>query len=90
MQFVGIETLDTRKSLTTGAHLTNQRGRESQGYVTSSCFSPALGRHVGLGLLKGGRQRMGDVIESVDGGRRMRVRVCSPVFIDPEGDRLRG
>ena len=90
LQLVGIEPLDTRRFLTTGAHLTNQRENDSHGYVTSSCFSPTLGRHVGLGLLKGGRQRMGEVLETVDCGRRERVRVVSPVFIDPEGERLRG
>ena len=90
LQFVGVEPLKAGEALTTGAHLTKPRSGESQGYVTSSCFSPTLGQHLGLGLLKGGRQRMGEVMETVDGGVRLRVRVVSPVFIDPPGERLRG
>jgi len=54
-------------------------------------FSPMLGYWVGLGLLKDGPQRMGERIRVHDPLREgdMEAEVCSPVFFDPEGARLR-
>lgn len=90
LQLVGIEPLALKKPLITGAHLTKPRESTSQGYVTSTCYSPSLVHHVGLALLSAGRSRMGEVLESVDCGARQRVRVTSPVFVDPNGERLHG
>ena len=90
LQLVGIRPLALTKPLITGAHLTKPGESSSQGYVTSTCYSPTLGHHVGLGLLKAGRNRMGEVLESVDCGTRVRLSVTSPVFVDPEGERLHG
>ncbi len=90
LQLVGLETLDPRGSLVAGAHLTNKGEASSQGYVTSACFSPTLNRPVGMGLLKGGQQRMGEELDSYDCGIRHALRVTSPVFVDPEGERLHG
>lgn len=88
LQLVGLEPLDPRGSLMTGAHLTKPGESTSEGYVTSACFSPSLNRPVGMGLLKDGRQRMSEELESYDCGIRRAVRVTSPVFVDPEGARL--
>ncbi len=63
-----------------------------QGHVTSVCYSPDLGRWIGLALLKSGPDRHGEKLVAVDllRGQETLVEVCSPVFIDPEGARLRG
>ena len=62
-----------------------------QGYVTSACWSPTLGSHLGLGFLKDGRARHGQRIRLVDHMRKTDVicEVTDPVFLDPEGAKLR-
>ncbi len=58
--------------------------------MTSVCFSPALGHWIGLGLLKRGPLRLGEIVRAFDPvrGGDFEVEVTSPVFIDPEGGRL--
>ena len=50
-----------------------------------------MGCWLGLGFLKNGRARYGEVIRLDDGlrGRKVLVEVCNPVFFDPEGGRMR-
>ena len=64
--------------------------RRSEGYITSACDSPSLGRWVGLGLLAGGRSRLGEVVAADDIDGRVQVRIVDPCFYDPKGERLRG
>jgi sarcosine oxidase subunit alpha len=47
---------------------------------------------IGLGFLKRGDARMGEILRAVSPvhGREMEVEVVSAHFIDPEGERLRG
>jgi glycine cleavage system aminomethyltransferase T len=63
-----------------------------QGYVTSTAFSPTLGHWVGLALLKRGRDRHGEriIVHDPVRGADIEVEVCHPVFVDPEGARVRG
>ena len=63
-----------------------------EGYVTSVAFSPSLGHWIGLGLLKGGPARLGERVRAYDPVRNgdVEVEVCSPVFVDPQGERLHG
>lgn len=58
------------------------------GHVTSSYFSPNLGRGFALALVKSGRARLGETVVacSVDGVSR--ARVVAPVFLDQAGARL--
>ncbi len=82
--------------LLAGAHLFAQGAtvsREaSQGHVTSACWSPTLGAHLALGFLRDGRARHGERVRMVDHMRHVETvaEVCDPVFLDPEGARLRG
>ena len=82
--------------LSAGAHL-YAKGAEAarvndQGYVTSVGWSPTLNRWLGLGFLKNGRARHGEVIRMVDGlrGHDVLCTVSDPVFHDKEGAKLRG
>ncbi len=61
------------------------------GHVTSWCFSPNLDAWIALALLADGRARHGETVWAVSPlvNARVRVEVGSPVFIDPEGERLR-
>ncbi len=82
--------------LSAGAHLYNERApatrENNQGYVTSVAPSPTLECWLGLGFLKNGRARHGEVIRLDDGlrGRTVLVQVCDPVFFDADGGRMRG
>ncbi|MCW2768335.1 MAG: ferredoxin [Nocardioides sp.] len=60
------------------------------GHVTSSYYSEALGRPFGLALIKGGRDRFGEVLLAPVGDRMVEVEVTSPVLYDPEGSRRDG
>jgi sarcosine oxidase subunit alpha len=78
-----------------GAHLIARAERadatHDQGHITSACWSPTLAAHIGLALLRRGRERLGETLRAYDPirGRDTPVVVCDPVFLDPEGARLR-
>ncbi len=61
-----------------------------EGFVTSSYTSPAMGGRFCLALVKGGKQRHGEVIEAAVADRPVPVRICDPVFYDREGARRDG
>ncbi|KEJ96770.1 sarcosine oxidase subunit alpha [Pseudosulfitobacter pseudonitzschiae] len=95
-QMVGFKPTGAIKKLTAGAHLYSE-GAEAvpendQGYVTSAAFSPDFGHYIALGFVRGGAARHGDRLRLVDAMRGIDtvVEVCPPVFIDPEGGRVRG
>lgn len=91
LQFVGIAAEDPKVVLPVGAHVVAHRKSRSasQGYVTSSCGSEALGRGVALGLVRAGRQRLNEVIHLYASGRGWPARIVSPAWYDPNGERLR-
>ncbi|MEL6690859.1 MAG: glycine cleavage T C-terminal barrel domain-containing protein, partial [Pseudomonadota bacterium] len=95
-QLVGLKPVDPKVSLTAGAHLYNDGtspvAANDQGYVTSVAHSPTLGHDIALGFVRGGRDRMGETMRFWDGLRDIDtvVEICSPVFLDPEGEKLRG
>jgi methylglutamate dehydrogenase subunit C len=95
-RLVGLRPLDGRSKIRAGAHLLPKgaaaRAVNDQGYVTSAAFSPTLGHPVALALLRHGPERQGEILtlhDPVRGGD-VEVMVCSPVFVDPEGERVRG
>lgn len=92
-QFVGLEPLEPQRALRPGGHLLLGPGRAApaltDGWVTSACFSPALGRHIALGVLRGGRARLGEIVTVCDEEERFAARVVSPCFYDPDNDRLK-
>ncbi len=91
-RLVGLETLDG-SVLPDGAHAVaegvNENGqRKVQGRVTSTYFSPTLGRGIALGLVLHGPDRMGEVLEfPATDGRVIKARIVSPVFYDKDGER---
>ncbi len=89
-QFVGLEGVDGGGALSIGAHVRKIGATgETEGYVTSSGFSPILKRGVALGMVKAGRLRKGEILDLQDGSKR-RVRITDPCQYDPEGARLHG
>ncbi|WP_282128240.1 sarcosine oxidase subunit alpha family protein [Roseobacter litoralis] len=95
-QLVGVKPVLPADDLTAGAHLFARAAaatRENdEGYMTSVAYSPAMGHWIGLGFLANGRARHGEIVRMVDALRAkdLLVEICAPVFIDPEGGRLRG
>jgi methylglutamate dehydrogenase subunit C len=93
---VGFKPVDRTQRLRAGAHFIGigekaETGND-QGHMTSVAFSPSLGHWIGLGLLARGPARLGEVVRAYDPVRGLdtRVEICSPVFLDPKGERLRG
>ena len=91
-KLVGLETLDG-SVLPDGAYATasghNANGqRETQGRVTSTYYSPTLGRGIAMGLVHNGPDRMGDVLEfpKVDGGI-VKAKIVDPIFFDKDGEK---
>lgn len=93
---VGFRPVDRAKRLRGGAHFLARGAspviENSEGYMTSVAFSPMCGHWIGLGLLKQGPARLGEIIIAHDPLRDgdIEVEVCAPVFYDPEGKRLHG
>jgi len=91
-QLVGLLTTDPQAVLEEGAQVMAQAGARAParalGHVTSSYHSSVLGRSIAMGLVAGGRARIGETLYvSVPAGD-IPVQVASPVFYDPEGRRL--
>ncbi|MDA1091110.1 MAG: 2Fe-2S iron-sulfur cluster-binding protein [Proteobacteria bacterium] len=61
----------------------------TEGYITSACYSPSLGKDIGLALIERGRSRMGETVRIYDNGGVVEAEICSPVFYDPDNERLR-
>lgn len=92
-QWVGLLSEDGRTTPPEGAQLVDfpspRRGPETaRGHITSSYHSACLGRPIALGLLSAGRARHGEVVQAARrDGSRVKLRVVSPVFYDPKGER---
>ena len=95
-QLVGLRPVEAGGRLLAGAHLVEKgaafTAANDLGYLTSACFSPALGRDVALGFLVDGRARTGARLRAVCALRGVDCgcEVVSPVFVDPDGGRARG
>ncbi|MBN9243228.1 MAG: sarcosine oxidase subunit alpha family protein [Mesorhizobium sp.] len=91
-QLVGLSVAEGEAPLGTGAHGIERTGgaKRSLGYVTSSYFSPTLGRPIALGLIEAGASRHGEVIDIQHLGMLRRATITAPCALDPAGDRLNG
>jgi len=91
-QLVGLELADGDGKLRAGAILCEigEHTGHGVGFVSSVTYSPDLKKHIGLGLLSGGAKRQGEVVDAIFPlrGEVIPVRVRSPHFVDPEGERL--
>jgi methylglutamate dehydrogenase subunit C len=93
---VGVRPLDPTKRLYAGAHLLPSGAAATiandQGHVSSVAFSPTLGYWIGLAFLKDGPKRHGQHLIAHDPVRSgdIEIEVCDPVFVDPEGVKVRG
>lgn len=95
MRLVGFIPADRSNSLTAGAHFKDigkiSVTENDLGWMSSVAYSPTLGHSIGLGFIKSGHERMGELVRAVDlvGLSDIEVEIVSPHFVDPEGERLR-
>lgn len=94
-QLVGLRPVNDAP-ISAGAHLFTPGDTvtrmNDQGYVTSVGYSPTMGGFLGLGFLRNGRARHGEMVRLVDHlrGIDLLCEVCDPIFHDKEGVKLRG
>jgi sarcosine oxidase, subunit alpha len=98
-QLVGLLTEDPKFVLKEGAQIVESleivTPMPMLGHVTSSYFSPELGRSIALAVVKDGISRRSEagrkagrvVLYAWAGGTSHRVTLVSPVFLDPQGAR---
>ncbi|WP_424830036.1 sarcosine oxidase subunit alpha family protein [Ruegeria sp.] len=95
LRLVGFKPLDAGDTVAAGGHLMNADGpvdaAHDQGYVTSAAYSPVLQSSIGIGYLKNGAERMGEVLRLANPleGSEVKVEVVSAHFVDPDGGRQR-
>ncbi len=95
LKLVGFKPVDKSNNLQAGAHFfsktSNYNMENDEGWMTSVAFSPILQHYIGLGYIKSGTERIGEVVMSVNllGNQITEVEIVSPHFIDPKGERLR-
>jgi len=88
MQLVGLEAAE---AIPEGAMLIAATGAPVEGHVTSAAGRVLGESGIALGLLSGGRARIGArlIASTPTRGRHVAVTVTDPLFYDPEGARYR-
>ncbi|MBD0283251.1 MAG: (2Fe-2S)-binding protein [Thermoleophilaceae bacterium] len=72
-----------------GAAVLPESGDGQVGQVTSARHSPQLGQVIGMAWVPAGLARDGAEVTISDDGKRLRARVVTKPFFDPEGEVLR-
>ncbi len=88
---VGLLPVDPGALLPEGAQLVAEPGETAMlGHVTSSYRSAALGRTFALALVKGGRDRMGEIVHAPLASPPIAAEIVPACVYDPEGARRDG
>ncbi|MBG6118465.1 sarcosine oxidase subunit alpha [Sphingobium sp. JAI105] len=93
---VGIKPVGGDRPIGGGAHLMTAgmapAPEHDQGWVSSPTFSPSLGHWIAVAFVRNGPNRIGETLTLYDPvrGDQFAVEICNPVFVDPEGVRVRG
>lgn len=93
---VGLKPLNRDSPFRQGAHVMARGAaitpENDDGYVTSAAWSPTLNTHIGIALVRRGRDRLGEVVEIIDplhGEDPVPAEIVSHHFYDPENARVR-
>ena len=91
-QLVGLKTVDPNVVLPEGAQGVFDPNAPIPmpmvGHITSSYWSANLGRSIAMGFVKGGLDKMGEkVYYPLADGKVVEAEICSPIFLDPKGER---
>jgi sarcosine oxidase subunit alpha len=90
-QLVGLLTDNPNEVLEEGAQIVadiNKSPIEMLGHVTSSYYSPNLNKSIALGVVRGGKNIMGQKLIIPMEKKNINVTVADPVFLDKENKRL--
>jgi sarcosine oxidase, subunit alpha len=90
-QLVGLITENPNEVLEEGAQIVFDMKKspiEMLGHVTSSYYSPNLKKSIALGVVKGGKNMMGQKLVIPMEDKLINVTVTDPVFLDKENKRL--
>ncbi len=96
IRLVGFKPVDRSDPLVAGSHFINKgevaNMTNDQGWMSSVAYSPTFGHCIGLGFIKRGHERKGEIIRAVNPVQNIEVdaEIVSPHFYDPEGARQRG
>ena len=95
LQLVGVAPVNPSRRLRAGALLDKRTDMidQGEGFITAVTDSPDLGHWIGLAMVRGGLERWeGREMTSYDPARdgNMAVRILSPHFFDPKGERMHG
>ncbi len=96
IRLVGFKPVNSSDALLAGSHFITKGDaatmENDQGWMSSVAYSPTLGHSIGLGFIKRGHERMGEVVRVVNPARGVEVEaeIVSPHFYDPEGGLQRG
>ena len=94
-QLVGLKSVEGRP-IPKGAQIVLEKSNHvpgpTCGHVSSRCYSPHLDQEIALAMIRNGRQLMGKVVYAASPltGREVAVEIVHHVFIDPQGERVRG
>lgn len=91
-QLVGLATVDPQTVLPEGAQAVRHPAQSIPmtmvGHVTSSYYSVNVGRSIAMGVIRDGLNRMGEsVYFPLSDGRTVEAKICSTVWLDPNGDK---
>ncbi len=91
-QLVGLKTKDPKAVIPEGAQAVLDPKAPipmpMEGHVTSSYWSANLGHSIAMGFIKGGLSKMGDTVYyPLADGTVIEAEICSPIFLDPKGER---
>ena len=95
-QLIGVVPADKQQRLPSSAHLVMPDAPErvggSQGWIASMAWSPTLGHDIGLALVEGGHNRIGERLLAYApiAGKKAAVDLVAPHFYDPDGGRQSG
>ena len=94
-QLVGVRSIEG-SPIPKGAQIVAERTKgkpaPSVGHLTSVCYSPHLDQEIGLALVADGRQIYGKTMYAASPltGREVPVEIVHHIFLDPQGERVRG
>lgn len=91
-QLVGLKTKDPKAVIPEGAQAVLDPKAPipmpMEGHVTSSYWSASLGHSIAMGFIKGGLDKMGETVYyPLADGTVIEAQICSPIFLDPKGER---
>lgn len=91
-QLVGLKTKDPHQVIPEGAQAVATPEvavpMEMLGHVSSSYYSANLGHSIAMGFIRDGLNKIGDTVYYPQrDGSVIEAEICSPIFLDPKGER---